>query len=98
MSRPNLRYEAGSLAQLRYAVGLPYYVIGMAPHRADMLTRYVEFWCQKNCRGDWRVAETDIDLVVSFADARDRVMFQISEEFLHFEENYVDLPQHAIPS
>lgn len=88
-----LRYEAGSDRRQQHAVQMLFLNAGMEQHRADALTRFVEFWCQRHCQGDWRVEETDRAVIVSFSESRDRVLFQISEEFLWFEGNYQNLSQ-----
>lgn len=87
-----LRYEAGSVERQQFGVQMSFSRAGLEPHRADTLVRFIEFWCQRNCRGSWRVEETDREMIVSFAETRDRVLFQISEEFLYFEGKYDNLP------
>lgn len=57
---------------------------GLARLRAAGLTRYVEFWCQRQCRGRWQIVETDQTLAVSFAVERDMVLFHLSEEYARF--------------
>jgi hypothetical protein len=66
--------------QLRFHFGHA----GLARIRAAGLTRYVEFWCQRNCRGAWQVVETAFTLTVSFASERDMVLFHLSEEYARF--------------
>jgi hypothetical protein len=82
---PMLLYEAGHETHLNHTITLNHVRAGFDPAIALTLTRFVEFWCQKNCKGKWRVEESDTTLSVSFSHPRDRVLFQISEEFVYFE-------------
>lgn len=82
---PIVLHEAGHASHLDHTITLHHARAGIDPNIALTLSRFVEFWCQKNCRGDWRVEESDTTLSISFSHSRDRVLFQISEEFLFFE-------------
>ncbi len=78
-------YQAGSVAaklplRFRFHLGLA----GLAGTAAAGLTRYVEFWCQSNCRGKWQISETCHELAVSFERDQDVVMFHLSDEFSRF--------------
>lgn len=57
---------------------------GFTESRATLLARFVEFWCQKNCFGEWHVEQTQRSLRVSFATSTDVVLFLISEEYGYF--------------
>src|SRR4051812_38040432 len=89
---PRVRFEAGSGEHQHHVILMNYIRAGFAEHRADTLSQLVGYWCDENCRGLWRVEQTNSTIRVSFEQVRDRVLFQISEEFLYFEGNYVSLP------
>lgn len=54
---------------------------GLTELRSDFICRFIEFWCQKNCIGAWRVLETDRGIHVWFEVPRDVVLFMITEEY-----------------
>jgi len=79
-----MRHMAGSDATLRYNLSLNLIRAGLDEPRSDLLSRFVEFWCQKNCAGEWRVEETNRSLTVWFDIPRDVVLFKISDEYDYF--------------
>jgi hypothetical protein len=80
-----MRHRAGSEASLRYNLSLNLIRAGLDEPRSDLLSRFIEFWCQKNCNGDWRIEETTLSLTVWFDLARDVVLFKISDEYDYFD-------------
>ncbi len=74
-------HTAGAFVPLQYTLSLNFIRAGMTPERSDLVSRFIEFWCQKNCSGDWRVEETENRLTVSFDLDRDIILFKISEEY-----------------
>jgi hypothetical protein len=46
---------------------------------AATLTRFIEFWCQDNCNGKWRVEETEKGITISFKSTIDAIYFKFSE-------------------
>lgn len=82
--RPIVRYEAG----LGTEVGVPLRVdlvrANLDENRADLIARFVEFWCQRHCRGGWKLIETDREISVWLSNPRDRVLFLMSDEARDF--------------
>jgi hypothetical protein len=76
-----LLYEAGNRAPQRYVYTFDLLRAGFAPCRAEVVSRFVEFWCQSNCQGRWRVEQTERGLTVSFAMSHDAVLFCVGEEY-----------------
>ena len=76
-------YAAGKDETQRHVVALD--ASNMAEEKAGLVARFIEFWCQKNCRGTWRVEECRNQVVVSFAKPVDVVLFKFSPEYYEFE-------------
>lgn len=83
-------YEAGDLKAVSFGSQMPQNMVfefhfGLAGMfnaiAAATITRYVEFWCQDNCTGQWSVCETERTLTVSFEHIRDVVLFMFSDEY-----------------
>lgn len=83
-----LRYEAGRETSQLYAVSLNLHEANLDEARADLVARFVEFWCQANCSGSWRVEETNKRLNVSFALSRDFIAFKLSNEYAEFDAGW----------
>lgn len=80
-----LRYEAGFGVRQPHAFRLDLNRAGLDETRADCVTRFIEFWCQANCVGAWRVEETERAVRVSFALPHDVVLFKISAEAAEYD-------------
>ena len=83
-------YEAGDLKSVSFGSPMPQnmdfeFHFGLAGMfnaiAAATITRYVEFWCQDNCTGQWSVCETERTLTVSFEHIRDVVLFMFGDEY-----------------
>ena len=81
------RHEAGVHTAQQYRLSLNLIRAGLDEPRSSLITRFIEFWCQKNCLGDWRIEETTCTLTVWFDLARDIVLFKISDEYDYFAAN-----------
>jgi len=92
-----MRHTAGSEVELRYNLSLNLIRAGLDEPRSDLLSRFIEFWCQKNCNGNWRIEETNLSLTVWFDLARDVVLFKISDEYDYFETAQLVTSQEAFP-
>mgnify|MGYP000042902997 CR=1 FL=1 len=77
-------HTAGSDLSLQYQLSLNLNKAGLDSQRSDLLSRFIEFWCQKNCVGEWRIEETHRDLTVWFDLPRDVILFKISDEYDYF--------------
>jgi hypothetical protein len=82
-----MRHQAGSDRFLQYRLNLNLIKAGLGELRSDLLSRFIEFWCQKNCNGDWRIEETSRSITVWFDLSRDFVLFKISDEYDYFTEH-----------
>ncbi len=82
-----LRHTAGFSETLTHSVSLSFMQTGYTETQFDLVSRFIEFWCQKNCVGDWRVEETNMYLTVSFDKPRDFILFKLSEESEYFLKN-----------
>ena len=85
---PHLRHTAGSDEQSFFPFVLVLNSIraGLDESRSDLIIRFIEFWCQKNCNGDWRVEETNSTITVFFSLSRDIILFKFSDEYDYFNE------------
>jgi len=81
------RHTAGFAETLTHSVSLSFMQTGYTETQFDLVSRFIEFWCQKNCIGDWRVEETNKYLTVSFDKSRDFILFKLSEESEYFLKN-----------
>jgi hypothetical protein len=88
MAQTALRYTVGSALRQVHTLSLNFLRAGLSVDQAEIFTRYIEFWCQRNCKGDWRIEETDKSLLVSFEADRDYILFRISEEYGETEDNW----------
>ena len=86
---PFTRHIAGCDTALRFVMSLNLIKAGLDETRSDFLSRFIEFWCQRNCLGNWRVLETSKFLNVCFDLPRDVVLFKISEEYSYFSRYQV---------
>ena len=82
-----MRHTAGSDTDRHFKISLNLVKAGFNETKSDLLSRFIEFWCQKNCQYEWRVEETTKMLTVSFDSTRDVVLFRISEEYDYFMDN-----------
>ena len=82
-----LRHTAGFSETLTYSASLAFLQTGYTETQFDLVSRFIEFWCQQNCIGDWRVEETSKYLTVSFDKSRDFILFKLSEEYEYFLKN-----------
>ncbi len=92
-----VRHTAGGESSLQYRLTLNLIKAGLDELRSDLLSRFIEFWCQKNCLGDWRVEETTRSLTVWFDLPRDVVLFKISDEYDWFSEQLPPVFAHNPP-
>lgn len=68
-------FEAGAEKTLRHAWGCQ---LRLPASQAITTIRIVEFWCQMNCDGLWRVdLERNGSVIVSFDTMTDAAMFRI---------------------
>lgn len=79
-----LRYTAGRPKAQRHVLDLPFRDLHMDTTQANLIARFIEFWCMKTCRGGWRLEEWNSGLVLSFALPRDAVLFKLSSEYAEF--------------
>ncbi len=84
---PVTRYSAGCETALQFVLSLNLVRAGIDETRSDLISRFIEFWCQRNCRGDWGLHETNVQLRVWFDLPRDVVLFKISEEYGYIAGN-----------
>lgn len=91
------RFQAGLEQPQPYAVRMNLYLAGFNETRGVLLARFVEFWCQKNCFGDWHVDQTQQALAVSFSLETDCVLFLISEEYTYFVPSATTRPRPYAP-
>lgn len=80
-----MRHTAGSDVALRYRFSLDLYRARIDDARSVLLTRFIEFWCQKNCNGAWRVEDNGKLVVVWFDTSRDLVLFKMTDEYDFFD-------------
>ena len=81
-----VRHIAGSADDtLRYRFSLDLYRARMDDARSMLLARFIEFWCQKNCIGPWRVMDDGRHVMVWFQTGRDIVLFKMTEEYDFFD-------------
>jgi hypothetical protein len=88
-------FQAGLTDPQPYEVRLNLYRAGFDETRGTLLARFVEFWCQKNCTGEWHIDQTSRMLTVSFSASVDTVLFMISEEYSYFVPSATTRP-HAV--
>lgn len=86
-----LRHEAGSDQHQRTGLRMDVIRADLDPTRAVNISRFTEFWCQKHCKGEWRVETTDVAIQVTFEMDRDRVLFHLSEEYDFFAGRAINL-------
>jgi hypothetical protein len=86
---PKVRHTAGSDASLQFVMSLNLIKAGLDETRSDFVSRFIEFWCQKNCVGAWRVEETSANISVWFDLPRDVVLFKISDEYDYLNDGKV---------
>lgn len=91
-----MRHKAGSERFLQYRLSLNLIKAELGELRSDLLSRFIEFWCQKNCNGEWRIEETSRNLVVWFDLSRDFILFKISDEYDYFSEHTPVIFDHLI--
>lgn len=78
-------YEAGRYKRaFRYSLTMELWRQRPNRLRSSMICRFVEMWCHANCRGCWRVRETEQTISISFELTRDIVLFKISDEYEPF--------------
>jgi hypothetical protein len=79
-----LRYTAGSDQRFPFQMTFDLWKAKFTPQRSDIVTRFIEFWCQKNCKHGWRIEEHSKELKLYFEHTRDYVLFKISAEYSIF--------------
>ena len=57
---------------------------GLFGINASGMARYIEFWCQENCIGKWKIIETEEFIKVLFDNDQDFIMFHLSDEYSRF--------------
>jgi hypothetical protein len=82
------RFDAGAVNDQHFVTSLNLIRAGIDEVRAELLCRFIEFWCQKNCHGLWRIELADYYMTVSFEDERDAVLFKISNEYGYYEDRW----------
>lgn len=87
-SPPFLRYETGTEEPQPEGFVLDIFRSGLDDMQAALVARFLEFWCQKNCRGPWRVEETDRRITITFGLDRDFILFRISAEYYDFNDRW----------
>jgi hypothetical protein len=89
-------YKEGASGVLPHA--FLFHFNGISPIRSASITRFIEFWCQNNCRGLWSVTETKNTLMVAFNRVNDLVIFQLSEEYSRFalSNSIIQRPHHIV--
>jgi hypothetical protein len=80
-----VRYQHGTPGSHRYSMRLDVYNSGIDTDRANMMARFIDIWCQKNCIGSYFVEDSGSNIAISFNEARDVVLFKISEEYSYFD-------------
>lgn len=96
MSMAATCYSAGLKDPQPHEVRMNLYRAGFNETRATLLARFVEFWCQKNCIGDWHVDQDPRLLTVSFSSTTDVVLFMISEEYGYFVPGATTRPRSSV--
>lgn len=87
------RFNAGTSGDLQhYVTTLNLIGAGLDEARAELLCRFIEFWCQKNCLGHWRLGLADYFITVSFENERDAILFKISNEYAYYEDRWKAVP------
>jgi hypothetical protein len=90
-----LLHTAGVDEPLQYRLSLDVIRAKLTESRGDLLGRFIEFWCQKNCVSEWRVETTNHSLTVWFDLPRDVVLFKLSDEFDWFSETIFPSFEHT---
>ena len=92
------RYDAGTSDDLQnFVTTLNLIRAGLDEVRAELLVRFIEFWCQKNCRGLWHISMANYCITASFEDSRDAVLFKISNEYGYYEDRWQAIPIYDQP-
>ena len=50
-------------------------------NRNCLIARWIEFWCDQNCIGEWRVVQYLHYIEVSFEQDTDAMIFKLSSEY-----------------
>lgn len=77
-----LVYEAGNPRRQKHVFRLGFG--GANRQRVVTALRFFEFWAQANCKGAWRVEETDTEVVFSLARDHEAVHFRLSDLYERF--------------
>ena len=91
-------YHEGDQGVLEHTFVFHFGNAGLSGTRASGVTRYVEFWCQLNCKGRWQISESMETLSVGFDRGLDVVLFKLSEEYSRFatvSNSIVHCPHHV---
>lgn len=80
----SLCYTAGSEARFEHQMSFNLWKAKFSRQRSAAVTRFIEFWCQHNCRYGWRIEEHSNELKLYFENTRDYVLFKISAEYAIF--------------
>lgn len=72
-------YQAGEAVSPRVSMVVGLGRSGLSRQKAEMVVRFIEFWCQSHCISPWHVRETNNEIAISFEDVRDAVFFRLSE-------------------
>lgn len=73
---------------LRYRFSLDLYRARIDNSRSLLLARFIEFWCQQNCLGAWRVMDDGRFVNVWFDTCRDIVLFKMTDEYDYFDSAF----------
>ena len=99
MQQSDVIYQVGEQdgENLPHAFVFHFGKAGMTRTNASGVTRYMEFWCQENCRGKWQIVETENTARVAFDRGLDVVVFQLSDEYSRFarSEGILERPHHV---
>lgn len=75
---PRAEYMAGSSTPMPHIIRVS--LRGFDQTRSDLITRWIEFWCQSNCESGWHLKEYETHVEVGFEDLSELVHFKLSPE------------------
>lgn len=73
-----IEYRAGSETPMPHIIRVS--LKGSDQTRSDLITRWIEFWCQSNCESGWHLREYDTHVEIGFEDLTELVHFKLSPE------------------
>lgn len=80
-----LRWEAGSECKHAHQIVCDVQKAKFTEQKSELIARFIEFWCQKTCKFDWRIEEYYREIIIYFENPRDYVLFKISVEYSIFD-------------